>query len=119
MVQYIDWLSANCHGEPLLLVLDVYKAHRTAKLRQRARELNAELLFVPAGGTSLYQPLDRRVFGELKSRARHAFGQLASRTGIHRGHTGGSDRNLDQLLGRDTGRQHSSGLGNRPGVKSR
>jgi hypothetical protein len=83
MVQSIDWPSANCHGEPLLLVLDVYKGHRTAKLRQRAGQPNAELLFVPAGGTSHDQPLDRRVFGERKSRARHARGQLASRTAIH------------------------------------
>jgi hypothetical protein len=82
MVQYINWLSGNCQGEPLMLVLDVYKAHRTQKLRERARELNIELLFVPAGGTSLYQPLDRRVFGELKSRARHAFFQLAGQTGV-------------------------------------
>jgi hypothetical protein len=82
MAQYIEWLSGLCHGEPLMLVLDVYKAHRTSKLKQRAQELNLELLFVPAGGTSLCQPLDRRIFGELKSRARHAFFQLSAQTGV-------------------------------------
>jgi hypothetical protein len=83
MIKYLEWLSVNCGGEPLMLVLDVSAAHRTTKVKARAAELNIELLFVPAGGTSLYQPLDRRVFGELKSRARHGFFQLAGRTGVH------------------------------------
>jgi hypothetical protein len=63
------------------LVLDVYPAHRTVKLQQQARDPQIEHRFVPAGGTSQFQPLDRRVFGELKSRARRAFERLASRMG--------------------------------------
>jgi hypothetical protein len=82
MVKYLEWLSQQCQGEPLLLVLDAYRAHRTNKVRQRAKELNVELVFVPAGGTSLYQPLDRRVEGELKSRARRLFFQLAGQSGV-------------------------------------
>jgi hypothetical protein len=30
----------------------------------------------------LYQPLDRKVFEELKSQARYAFFQLAAKTGV-------------------------------------
>jgi hypothetical protein len=82
MIQYIQFLAELCKFEPFMLVLDVYKAHRTDKLKERAKELNIELLFVPAGGTSLYQPLDRRIFGELKSRARHQFFRLAGQTGV-------------------------------------
>jgi hypothetical protein len=82
MIRYLEYLSQACQFEPLMLVLDVYKAHRTTKLKKRANELNIELLFVPAGGTSLYQPLDRRIFGELKSRARHQFFRLAGQTGV-------------------------------------
>jgi hypothetical protein len=36
IVDDINWLSARCNGEPLLLVLDLCRAHGTAKLRQRA-----------------------------------------------------------------------------------
>jgi hypothetical protein len=44
--------------------------------------LNIELVFILAAETSLYQLLDRMVFGELKSLARHAFFQLGGQTGI-------------------------------------
>jgi hypothetical protein len=81
MLEYLQWLSNQAQGEPILLVLDVYPAHRRPRVRQRAGELDIELLEVPAGGTSEFQPLDRRIFGELKSRARRAFEQLARRTG--------------------------------------
>jgi hypothetical protein len=70
-----------------MLILDVYKAPRTLKLKQRAHDLNIELVFAPAGGTSLCQRLDRRIFGELKCRARHAFFQLAGyQTGFDERH---------------------------------
>jgi hypothetical protein len=71
MVQYANWFSKKCQGEPLILILDLYEAQRTLKLKQRAHELKAEIVFVPAGGTSLDQPLHRRVWREPKSRARH------------------------------------------------
>jgi hypothetical protein len=59
----------------LFLVLDLYSVLRTAKFRQRAQEVEIQLLFVPAGVTSTIQSLDRRIFGELKSRARVRFAQ--------------------------------------------
>jgi hypothetical protein len=80
-LECLQWLSTQAQGEPILLVPDVYPAHRTPRVRQRAGELGIELLDAPAGGTSEFQPLDRRIFGELKSRARRAFEPLARRTG--------------------------------------
>jgi hypothetical protein len=74
--------SERVQGEPILLVLDVYRAHRTSKMQERAQELHTELLFVPAGRTSVCQPLDRRVFGQSKARARLAFEELTWRTGV-------------------------------------
>jgi hypothetical protein len=65
-------------------MVDVYPAHRTAKIQQRAREFQIELLDVPAGGTSEFQPLDGRTLGELKSRARRAFEHLPWRSGDRR-----------------------------------
>jgi hypothetical protein len=43
--------------------------------------MKVKLLFVPAGGTSLDQPLNRHTFGELKSRAKALFERLAWQTG--------------------------------------
>ena len=77
LLEYLEWLHTTSDGCPLILVLDVYPAHRTAAIRNRANELDIELLYVPAGGTSQYQPLDRRIFGELKSRARAEMDRLA------------------------------------------
>jgi hypothetical protein len=73
MLEYLEWLSAEANGEKICLVLDVYPAHRTPKVKSRAAELGIELLYVPAGATGRLQPLDRRIFGELKSRARCEF----------------------------------------------
>jgi hypothetical protein len=73
MIEYIEWLSAQCHAESLMLITDVDKANRAVAFQGKAKELGIELLFVPAGGTSRFQPLDRRIFGELKSRVRAAF----------------------------------------------
>jgi hypothetical protein len=80
--EYLEWLSERIGKEPCLLILDVYPTHRTEKVKTKAQLLNIELLFVPAGGTSLYQPLDARVFGELKTRARAAFQRLSSINGL-------------------------------------
>jgi hypothetical protein len=52
MLEDLPWLSQEAQGEPILLVLDAYPAHRTTKIQQRARELQIELLSVPAGATS-------------------------------------------------------------------
>jgi hypothetical protein len=82
ILEYISWLSEQANGEPCLLIMDVYPSHRTPAVIQHALERNVEILFVPAGGTALYQPLDARVFGELKSRARMAFQRLAFQEGI-------------------------------------
>ena len=61
---------------PLILILDVYRAHLTDDVKEFAKARHIELLFVPPGCTSLYQPLDRRVFGELKAAARREFNRL-------------------------------------------
>ena len=78
MDEYLEWLSAKFNGEKCVLILDVYPGHRTEDVIKKARSLKIELLYVPAGGTSIYQPLDRRIFGELKSRARRAMMRIQS-----------------------------------------
>jgi hypothetical protein len=81
MLEHLQWLSNQASGEPILLLLDVYAAHRTPKLQQRARDLHIEPLDVPSRGTFEFEPLNPQIFGELKSRARRAFQQRTWRTG--------------------------------------
>ena len=51
-------------------MLDCLAAHRTPVVLQKAADLNINLIFVPASGTGYYQPLDRRIFGILKTKLR-------------------------------------------------
>ena len=55
------------HARPLWLVADCFSAHREKETRDHAASLNMELIYVPAGYTDEMQPLDRSIFGTLKS----------------------------------------------------
>jgi hypothetical protein len=52
------------------LLLDQFNAHDTPTVYNEASKLNIHLVLIPKGGTGKYQPLDRRVFGALKSKGR-------------------------------------------------
>jgi hypothetical protein len=54
-------------GERISLICDLHVSHRTLDVKQFAARLNIELLYIPAGATDQLQPLDRMVFGALKS----------------------------------------------------
>lgn len=60
-------------GPRLFLILDVYPSHKTEDVKNFAVGLNIELIYVPAGQTDEYQPLDRYAFGCLKAMARKLF----------------------------------------------
>jgi lysophospholipase L1-like esterase len=83
---YIEWLHRDiAQGYPATLILDVYPTHRTDLVFQTVTANDVELLFVPAGATRRFQPMDRRIFGELKACARAEFGRrrwLSGRTDI-------------------------------------
>ena len=52
------------------VVWDVYASHRCEETTAWAKEIGVQLRFIPAGKTDAIQPLDQKIFGELKSRAR-------------------------------------------------
>lgn len=52
------------------LIMDIYAAHRTDAVRDKARELKIDLEFVPPGCTDQCQPLDVAVFAVLKAYAK-------------------------------------------------
>jgi hypothetical protein len=53
-------------GPRIKLVMDQFPVHMTDETKSTADRLRIDIIFVPAGGTSRYQPLDRLVFGALK-----------------------------------------------------
>ena len=70
MKKYLKWLSKQMKGEPFALILDVFKAHADKSVLKEAMKLKIQLIFVPACGTGRFQPLDRVIFGILKSKLR-------------------------------------------------
>lgn len=75
MLQYLEFFRKNIVGkDDCALVLDCLAAHRTPAVLNKAAELRIDLIFVPANGTGYYQPLDRRIFGILKSKLRSITG---------------------------------------------
>lgn len=68
MLDYLYWLSEYNGGCSCLLIMDVFRAHKTELIKRTARELLIDLLFVPANGTGIYQMLDRKIFGPLKKK---------------------------------------------------
>lgn len=73
MLRWLKLFSDWMNNEKCALILDVFPAHRTQAVKDLAKELNIELLFVPAGATDRFQPLDRHIYGGLKSRIRSKF----------------------------------------------
>jgi hypothetical protein len=82
----LEWMTSDPFGEYLrllrahaptdrtiYLLLDMHSSHRTQAVKDLAASLNIDLHFVPVGLTDALQPLDRAIFGALKSHARHLF----------------------------------------------
>ena len=55
---------------PTLLFCDGFQAHHNDEAQNEAKKLNIALIEVPNGAADECQPLDRRIFGGLKSRLR-------------------------------------------------
>ena len=78
---YLIWLRAELNERykkmpnysndtKIDIILDLYATHRNSTIKRLASSLNFELHFIPAGLTDSFQPLDRYIFGALKSMAR-------------------------------------------------
>ena len=72
--EYLKHIRAEIPtGDRIFLICDVHSSHRTQPVKALAAALNIELLYIPPGATDQLQPLDRTVFGVLKSEARRLF----------------------------------------------
>jgi hypothetical protein len=74
--KYLRWLSEINKRRRTVLIWDVFAAHRDQAVKDLAEELNIQLIFIPAGQTDEYQPLDRRIFGPMKQMARARWASL-------------------------------------------
>ena len=69
IIRYLKWLKNYKNGYMINVVLDLHSSHRSESVKEKAGNLEIGLSFIPAGQTGEWQPLDRRIFGILKSRA--------------------------------------------------
>ena len=77
--RYLMILREQFEGDDTIyLLLDIYPAHRVESVKNLAAELNIHLVYVPAGLTDKFQPLDRRIFGALKASAKAQVYQFMS-----------------------------------------
>jgi hypothetical protein len=62
------------HGmKELGMLWDVFAAHRAEDVKAFARERKVVLFYIPAGQTGSLQPLDYRIFGNVKAKVREDF----------------------------------------------
>ena len=85
MIHYLQLLHIWMKSFPCALVLDRYASHETEAVKQKAKELDIRLVYIPTSATDKFQPLDRRVFGVLKSKASKEFDNFVF--DAHRGFT--------------------------------
>jgi hypothetical protein len=52
-------------------------------MERLTEDLNIEIYYIPASATNVFQPLDRRVFGILKSQARRLFHRRVNENHLH------------------------------------
>ena len=55
------------------MIWDVYAAYRSDEVKEYAIKKEVTLEFIPAGQTDEWQPLDYRIFGDMKQRAKARF----------------------------------------------
>jgi hypothetical protein len=70
MLDEVEWLREQLPHWPICLILYQYRTHDTAAFQAKAEHLGISLLWIPKGATGIYQSLDRRVFGALRSKGR-------------------------------------------------
>ena len=71
--RYLDWLHKWNGGDHKYLLWDLHSSHRSDQVKEHSRTCEVTLQFIPAGMTDHWQPLDYRIFGELKQRAKARF----------------------------------------------
>lgn len=80
MRSYLEWFSEEMGNEWSLLLWDLHSSHRCDEVKTEAVNRHVNLAFIPAGQTSVWQPLDRKIFGMLKAKAQKKLNELCAVT---------------------------------------
>ena len=68
-IKYVKWLSEKINGRNAYLIWDLHSSHQTPLVKKTLCDLGIGVSFVPAGQTGVWQPLDNKIFGNIKMRA--------------------------------------------------
>ena len=71
----LDEIYNTTKGKPSALLLDQFTIHTDDFVKDEAKKRNIELIYVPKGLTSKYQPLDVLINGILKQKAKKLWRQ--------------------------------------------
>ena len=71
----LDEIYNTTNGKPSALLLDQFTIHTDDFVKDKAKKRNIELIYVPKGLTSKYQPLDVLINGILKQKAKKLWRQ--------------------------------------------
>jgi hypothetical protein len=72
-IEFMHWISNRVRGQQFRIIWDSHSAHRDEDVRREAGGLDIAVEYIPSGMTDEWQPLDLRIFGSLKQRARAMF----------------------------------------------
>ena len=73
MIHYLDLVHCWVNHEKCALIIDKYSSHITEAVEKHAEELGIRLVYIPTSATEMFQPLDVRVFGAMKSKGSKEF----------------------------------------------
>lgn len=77
MREYLKFISRKIGKRNAYLLWDLHASHRDESVREYSAKRNIQLSYIPAGQTGEWQPLDRRIFGNLKNICHAEFQRLA------------------------------------------
>jgi len=66
LLPYITYIRGRIPRAPALLIVDAHTSRRSETFRKLLSENNVDLMILPSGTTSRFQPLDLNVFGRYK-----------------------------------------------------
>jgi hypothetical protein len=72
----LDEINKITEGKKATLILDRYSVHTIESVKEYAKNMNIQLIYVPAGKTSENQPLDVNINGPIKSIGRQIIKEL-------------------------------------------
>ena len=65
-IEYLSWIRSIVKESKIFLVIDQYGPHIGPHSEAKASRNNIKFIPVPKGGTAIYQPLDKGIYGIMK-----------------------------------------------------